>query len=147
VKKSLIAFFAAFLLSIGLTFLSLVTRASLSIAFQNNGAESLSINTLVGMFFNLVGLAAFFAVFYFLANNNKIQAIKSTIIAVLLGVILGPAILYLFNIILYPSYLGIYLSLASSSAVSSVFGFFFPALTALLFVELKEKKPNNNITV
>ena len=145
-KKSLIAFIAAFALSIGFTFLPLVTRASLSVVLQSNIAESLSINTLLSIFFSLIGLAVFFAIFYFLANNYKILALKSTIIAVLLGVTLGPAILYLLNIFLYRSYLDLYLSMAAGSAVSSVFQFFLPALTALLFVELREKKSSNNLT-
>lgn len=144
-KKSLIAFIVAFALSIVFTLLTLVSRASLSVLLQSNIVESLSTNTLLDIFFSLVGLAVFFAVFYFLANNNKIKAIKSTIIAMLLGVMLGPAILYLLNIFLYRFYLDIYLSLAVSSAVSSVFQFFLPALTALLFAELREKKLNNNL--
>ena len=146
VKKALIAFIVAFALSTGFTFLSLVTRASLSVALQSNIAESLSINELLSIFFGLVGLALFFVVFYFLANNNRIIAIKSTIIALLLGVTLGPVILDLFNIFLYPSYLGIYLNVAVGSAVSSVFQFFFPALTALLFVELKERKAKDSFS-
>lgn len=146
-KKSLIAFIVAFVLSIGFTILSLATKAALYVALQDNLLDSLPINTLEGMVFSLVGLGVFFVVFYFLANNSKIIANKSTIIAMLLGVTLGPAILYLLNIFLYPSYPSIYLSMAAGSAVSSVFGFFFPALTALLFVELREKKPNNNLGV
>ena len=112
VKKNLIAFIIAFALSIGFTLLSLVTRASLSVVLQSDVAVSLSINTLLNIFFSLIGLALFFAVFYFLANNNKIKAVKSTIIAILLGVMLGPAILYLLNIFLYRFYLYTYLSLA-----------------------------------
>ena len=64
----------------------------------------------------------------------------------LLGVILGPPILYLFNIFLYPSYLGIYLNVAVGSAVSSVFQFFLPGLTALLLVELKERKAKDSFS-
>jgi hypothetical protein len=146
VKKSLITFIVALTLSTGFTFLSLVTRASLSVVLQSNIAESLSINVLLSIFFSLVGLAVFFVVFYFLAKNNKIIAIKSTIIAMLLGVTLGPAILDLFNIFLYPSYLGTYLNVALGSAVSSVFQFFFPALTVLLFVELKERKAKDSFS-
>jgi hypothetical protein len=146
VKKSVIAFIVAFGLSIGFTLLSLAIRASFSIELQSSIAESLSINTLLGIFTSLVGLAGFFVVFYFLANNNKILAVKSTIIAILLGVTLGSAILFLLNIFLYSSYVVIYLNNAAGSAVTSVFQFFLPALTALMFVELKEKKTNSNLT-
>jgi hypothetical protein len=146
-KKSLIVFVVAFVLSIGFTFLPLVTRAALTVVLQNNIAESLSINTLISTFFSLAGLAIFFIVFYFLANRNKILTVKSTIIALLSGVILGSVILYLLAIVPYRNYLEIYLSLAAGSSVSSVFQFFLPALTALLFAELREKKSNNGLTV
>lgn len=146
VKKSIITFIVAFSLSIGFTVLPLVTRASLSVMLQSNIAQSLSINTLISIFFSLIGLAVFFVIFYLLANNIKILAVKSTIIALLLGVTIGPAILYLINIFLYNGFL-IYLSMAANSAVSSVFLFFLPALTALLYAELREKKSNNNSTV
>jgi hypothetical protein len=144
-KKSLIVFIVAFALSIGFTILSFAARASLSAALQSSIAESLSINTLLDVLLSLMELAVFFVVFYFLANNNKIMAVKSTIIAMLLGVTLGPAILYLVNIFLYSSHLDVYLSMALGSAVSSVFQFFLPALTALLFVELRQEKSNNNL--
>jgi len=146
VKKSVIAFIVAFSLSIGFTLLSLAIRASFSIALQSRLAESLSINTLLGIFSSLVGLAGFFVVFYFLANNNKILAVKSTIMAILLGVTLGSAILFLLNIFLYSSYVVIYLNNAVGYAVTSVFQFFLPALTAIMFVELREKKTNSNLT-
>ena len=145
-KKSVIAFIVAFSLSIGFTLLSLAIRASFSIALQSRLAESLSINTLLGIFSSLVGLAGFFVVFYFLANNNKILAVKSTIMAILLGVTLGSAILFLLNIFLYSSYVVIYLNNAVGYAVTSVFQFFLPALTAIMFVELREKKTNSNLT-
>lgn len=136
-KKPLIVFGVAFGLSILFTLLPLLFRAVTSLSFSSStDAEFLSINTAISLFFDLAGPAVFFVVFYFLAKNIKIQAVKSAIIAVLLGATLGTAFLYLLNIFLYRSYLGIYLELAASSVVPSVFQFFFPALTALLFVEL-----------
>ncbi|MGE5574784.1 MAG: hypothetical protein ACM3UL_01490 [Ignavibacteria bacterium] len=136
-KKSLIVFIVAFGLSIALTFLPLVPKTVVS---QSSIAGSISVNTLFSLFFGLVGLALFFAVFYFLANNNKIPVSKSTIIALLLGVTIGSAIVYLLNVFLYQSYVGLYLSMAVNSSVSGVFQFFFPALTALMYAELRETR-------
>jgi hypothetical protein len=143
VKKSVI-FIIAFILSIVFTFIPSIVRASFSKLLQSSIA-AIPFSTLLSILFSLVGLAVFFSLFYYLAKNMKINAVKPTVIAILLGVMLGPAILSLLNILLYPSsYFGIYISMAVGSAVSAIFGFFFPALTALLFVELREKKSNNN---
>jgi hypothetical protein len=147
VKKSLIAFLVAFGLSIAFTFLPLIARVTFSVELQTDIAESLAMNTWLGLFFSLLGLSVFFVVFYFLANNNKMLASKSTIIAILLGVTLGPAILYLLNIFLYRFYLALYLNLAASAAVSGVFMFFLPALIALIYAELRERKSSNNLAV
>jgi hypothetical protein len=142
-KKPLIVFFVSFGLSIAFTFLPLITS---TVGLRGSIAESISINTLLGLFFGLVGLSLFFAIFYFLANNNAIVASKTTIIALLLGVTLGAAMLHLLNILLYQSYLGLYLNMAVDSSISGVFQFFFPALTALLFAELRKKKSINNMS-
>jgi hypothetical protein len=151
-KKFLIAFAVAFVLSVGLTFLTLAARVSL-VLFQSNVAELLSIVTLLGISLSLVGLAVFFVVFYFLAKNVKVTAVKSTIISTLLGVILGPItanfiILYLVAMVAHVEAAAapVLLSLAAGSLVSSVSQFFLPALTALLFVELKEKRLSNSLT-
>ena len=144
-KKSLIAFFVAFALSIGFTFLPLVTRALLSGVLQSNFDEAVYINLLISIIFMLVGLSVFFVVFYFLANNNNILAVKSTVAALLLGVTLGTAISILPNIFFYSSYYSLYLNWAAGSAVLSIFQFFFPALTALLYVELKDRKLNSSL--
>ena len=146
-KKSLIAFLAAFALSIVFTLLPLIARASFSVELQTDILESLFVNTWLGLFFSLLGLSVFFVVFYFLANNNKMLASKSTTIAMLLGVTLGPALLYLLNIFLYRFYLGLYLNLAAGAAVSGVFMFFLPALTALMYAELRERKSSNSLAV
>jgi hypothetical protein len=86
VQKPLIVFIIAFALSIGLTVLPLVPR---TVILQSTISQSISINTLINLFFSLIGLAIFFAVFYFLASNNKVIASKSTITALLLAVTLG----------------------------------------------------------
>jgi hypothetical protein len=143
-KKSLIAFMISFVLSIGFTYVSLLARASLLI-FETNFSANVTVDHLIGIFVSLAGFAMFFGVFYFLANNGKVQVMKSTVIAILLGTMLGPAIFYLVNIFLYQTLLGVYISLAASSAVTAVFQFFLPALTALMYVELREKKVINKL--
>ncbi len=143
-KKSLILFMISFALSIGFTFVSLFARASV-LVFGTNFSANVSVDHLVGIFVSLAGLAMFFSVFYFLAKNSKIQVMKSTVTAILLGTMLGPAIFYVVNIFLYQSIIGVYLSLAASSAVTAVFQFFLPALTALMYVELREKQAINKL--
>jgi len=97
---------------------------------------------LISAFCDLLGLAVFFVVFYFIAKVNKISAAKSTIAAMLLGVILGSASPYLVSMATYRTAQIVYLNFAASSSLFNVFGLFLPALTALLFAELREKKIN-----
>ena len=143
-KKSLIILMVSFALSIGFTFISIFARASFSISMENNFVSNNMILNLISIFVSLAGLAMFFGVFYFLANSGKVQVMKSTVIAILLGTMLGPAIFYLGNIFLYQN-LGIYISLGAGSAVTAVFQFFLPALTALMYVELREKQASNKL--
>ena len=143
-KKSLIVFMISFALSIGFTFVSLFARASF-LVFETNFSANVSVDHLISIFVSLAGLAMFFSVFYFLAKNCKIKVMKFTVTAILLGAMLGPAIFYLVNIFLYQTLIGVYLSLAASSAVTAVFQFFFPALTALMYVELREKQAINKL--
>jgi len=147
VKKSLLVFCVALALSIGFTFLLLLMRAVFSVALQSNIAESLSVSTLINAFVDLLGLAVFFVVFYFMAKVNKISAVKSTITAMLLGVILGSAILYLVSMPIYRTTPIVYLNFAANSSLFNVFGLFLPALAALLFAELREKKIKYGLTV
>jgi len=146
-KKSLLSFCSAFALAIAFSLLSLISNVSLSVLLSGNISLSLANSTLITIFFSLGELAVFFGVFYFLAENYKITAMKTTVIAILLGAMLAPVVLYLPNTVFYQPYSSIYISLAAGSAISSIFQFFLPALTALLFVELRKNKSNNNPTV
>lgn len=139
-------FIAAFALSVGFAFLSIVTQVAISNSGLFNSANGFqSIFALSGMFVDLGGLAVFFTVFYFIAKNAKIQAAKSITIALLLGVFVGSVIPYLVSIVTYQTYLALYLSLVAGSLASSVFLYFLPSVTAMLFVELREKKSKNNL--
>jgi len=149
-KKSVVTLIVAFALSIGFTILNRVSSTSLSTVFGNNVAEILTFGTWITLSLNIATLAVFFAVFYFLAKNQKIMVVKSTIIAMVLGVVLGSAILNTIAIIQYNVYLSIYLDVlnaGASSVVYSIFQFFLPALTGLLFAELREIKSNDKLPV
>ena len=143
-KIALLVFVVAFSLSIALTILPL---AGSTIFPTGPLIETIAITSAIHIFFTLIGLASFFAIFYFLAIHFKIKASKTTIIALFLGVILGPESLMLLDILLYGNTSGIYSVVATVSAVSGVFQFFFPALSAILFAELKEKRSSDNLTV
>ena len=123
-KNYLLSFVSAFALAVVFSALSLISRASLSVLLTGSVIASLTNNTLLSIIFSLTGLVVFFAVFYFLAENYKITVMKSTVIATLLGVMLAPAFLYLFNIFLYQPLSAIYISLAAGSAVSRYFPVF-----------------------
>ncbi len=139
-KKYPIAFVVAFALSVGFAFLYLVTQSAVSNFVSPDSTYMYqAIFTLISIILSLLGFAVFFSVFYFLAKRTKMVAAKSTISAVLLGVLLGSAIPYLISIVTYPTYLVLYLSIAGSSLLSKAFQYFLPALTGLLFVELRER--------
>ncbi len=141
-NKSLIIFLVAFPLSTVFSFLPLIVR---TVVLPSSIAESISIDVVLNFFLSLIGLALFFAIFYFLANDKKIVVSKSTIIVLLFAVIVGPSIMDLLNVFFYFAYVDLYLSMAAGSILNGVFQFFFPALTALLFAELRAKRSSNNL--
>jgi len=63
----------------------------------------------------------------------------------LLGVLLGSAFPYLLSIVSFHTYLAVYLSIVAGSLLSGIFRYFLPALTGMLFAELREKKSGNNL--
>jgi hypothetical protein len=70
----------------------------------------------------------------------KIWATKPTVVLVFLGILLGLVLVYMSNAFLYSSFFMVYVNLTIGAIFSSIFQYFLPAVTALLFVELKEKK-------
>ena len=132
-KKALITFIFAFVLSLGLRSIDSLTLRTL--IGYNLGSEV----TFVGiyLFTALVEPALFFTVFYFLAYRTKTTTNKSTTIALLLGAFLGSTIIVLF----YRT--SLLVGAVLSFLYFIVFVNFFPALIALLFVELREKKSKN----
>jgi hypothetical protein len=137
-QKSLLAFAVAFALSAIFSLLSLMIRLGLLTSISPSTITSVSaIAILTNAFFCLAVFASFFAVFYFLAKIGQIKAGKSIVFALLIGVLLGPLAIY--------QLLQIYLNIAGS-LVTSIFMYFLPALTALLFAQWREKKSNHNVT-
>ena len=103
----------------------------------------------------LVSVSAAFATFYYLERKTKIKVDKSITLALFFGLLVGVAVGYLI--------LAISLTFASNAAfpwvayiegyvsdisglVSAVFELFFPALVALLFVELRKKSPHKDLS-
>ena len=139
-QKSLLAFAVAFALSAIFSLLSLMVRLGLLTSISPSTITSISaIAILTNAFFCLAVLASFFAVFYFLAKIDQIKAGKAIVFALLIGVLLGPLVLYQLLQMLY-------LNIAGSLVTTSIFMYFLPALTALLFAQWKEKKSNHNLT-
>ena len=137
-QKSLLAFAVAFALSAMFSLLSLMTRLGLLTSISPSTITSVSaIAMLTNAFFCLAVLASFFAVFYFLAKISQVKAGKAIVFALLIGALLGPLAIY--------QLLQIYLNIAGP-LVTSIFIYFLPALTALLFAQWREKKSNHNVT-
>jgi len=139
VNKSLVAFVAAFVLSALFAFLSVVSQISLLTSLAPEAIGGIALSNVVGVLFDLVCLGVFFGAFYFLGKNN-ITASKSTIISMLLGVMMGSAILYLSSLFTFNTSFVFYLTLLAGTLVTAVFQYFLPGLTALLFVELRQNK-------
>ena len=124
----------------GFTYLSSSRFGAFSL-FSVTLYEAIPIFTLSSMLFNLVLLAVVFGVFYFLADRFNMRASKSTVIALLLGVIFGSAINDL--LVISPQYYNMYTSIiVASSSFGGIFEFFLPSIIALLFVELKHEQAN-----
>jgi Na+/H+-translocating membrane pyrophosphatase len=152
-KKSLIVFAVALALSLVLILLSLlggmimIIYASPSLVGTMNNAFSL--------LYLLVSVFAAFAVFYYLGRKTKIKVVKSITLALFFGLLVGVLVGYL---ILFISLT--FISNASFSWVTSikanisdisgllnpVFELFFPALAALLFVDLRERNSHNDLS-
>ncbi len=129
-NKSLLAFAVAFGLSLGFSLVSLVVRGAL-----------LTFATPTNILIAVSGLVAFFGAFYLLAHETKTYASKSTALAVLLGVLLGPLIPITVN----PASPVLYLTIIGGSMISGVILFFLPATAALLYAEWRTKKSSSSL--
>jgi hypothetical protein len=133
-KKPLLTFAVAFAVSAIFSFLSLMVRLGLLTSISPNTITGISaVAILTNAFFWLAVLGSFFAVFYFLAKIGQANAGKSTVFALLMGVLLGPLVVYQLLQMLY-------VNIAGLLVTTSIFMYFLPALTALFFVLWREKR-------
>ena len=131
-KKTLIAFLVAFGLTIACTVLKLIVSTTSALSFFLLAFTNLSTITIT-----LLVIGIFFGIFYLLANTTNLVARKSTTLAILLGITIGGFVsVFLFwtGSPLFPA------SVYASFITSSFILYFFPSLTALLLVELRNKK-------
>ena len=89
----------------------------------------------------LIVLPAVFVPFYFLAKKGKIKAEKPIVLALILGLLIGN----LFNQLSFDFQVNLFFLNSDifnylNSLSVNLFFLLFPALTAFLFVELKENK-------
>jgi hypothetical protein len=133
-QKPLLIFAAAFAVSAIFSFLSLTARLGLLTSISPSTITSISaIAILTNAFFWVAVLASFFAVFYFLAQMGQANAGKSSILALLVGVLTGPLVIYQLLQILYVNNAGFLVT-------TSIFMYFLPASAALFLVHWKEKR-------
>jgi hypothetical protein len=85
-------------------------------------------------------IGIFFGIFYLLANTKNVVAKKSTTIAILLGIILGGAGSVFILLKDFAFAIFVTADIFTSFITSSFVLYFFPSLTALLLVELNNKK-------
>ncbi len=129
-KKALITFLVAFGLTVAISALRLI-----------GGAAAISPFLTSNVIITIVGIGLFFSVFYLLANTTQIAANKATIIALILGVLLGSAVSV---ILLWTSSVLWYFSAILWSALFfGIIQYFIPALIALFFADFRSKKAKN----
>jgi hypothetical protein len=151
-KKSLIVFFVAIALYIGLSFLSAFVTSLRSEIFSNSlnvSSSGVLLQAAYGVVFSLIEVVVVFSVFYYLGKRAKIQVVKSTTLALIFGLLIGSFILLAISAVsIYSSVQGFsYIWLTFSSilgfASSTFFYLFFPALSALMFAKLNVKNSAN----
>lgn len=142
-KKPIVTFTVALLLSVIATFISPLFRLYDNSA---NIANYILDNTMISIVRILITLSLFFGVFYFLASKRKIRAVKFTAISIIAGVLLGSAIVYMSNILLYGQFIT-YLALTVGAFITAIIEYFFPSIIALMFVELKDKRANDKLNI
>ena len=158
-KKSLIVFVVALALSLVLILLSLlgdiIMSSLLSASIYVSPSLVDTINKAFSFLYLLVSVFAAFAVFYYLGRKTKIKVVKSITLALFFGLLIGViagnlifviSISFIFNVgFSSAAYIEVYIS-DISGLFSAVFELFFPALVALLFVNLRERNSHNDLS-
>lgn len=146
-KKTLIAFAIAFLLALGLSSLYYIFTNTFLRYFASNISFETSVvfNIILTLIIYSVGIVLSFVVFYFSALRIEIRASKETTLSIFLGSLTGALLFVLVDsTVLNPptfyTYSIILVNVAVFCSLVGVFLCFFPALIAVLYAELKEKK-------
>jgi hypothetical protein len=100
---------------------------------------SSSFDQAFSLLYYLVSIFGSFALFYFLGRTAKIKVVEYVILALFSGLLVGNLVSSVFLNLYSLSYLVSYLEDKILSIIDIVFRLFFPALAALLFVELRAK--------
>jgi hypothetical protein len=159
-KKSLIIFAVAFALPMVLALLSLlglfiiVTSSTSSSSILSSPSLLDAENQAFSLVYFLVSVFAAFALFYFLGKKIKINVVKSVTLALFIGLLIGILVGDLMTVTLFYVFSGGFSWVASievyisdiSGLLSRAFELFFPALVALLFVELRERNSHNELS-
>jgi hypothetical protein len=141
-KRSLIVFAVALALPLGLLLLSYFGYI-IQISYPSSSS---SFDQAFSLLYYLVSIFGSFALFYFLGKTTEIKVVKSIILALSFGFLVGSLISSLFITSFSVSSLVAYLENKILGIIDVVFRLFFPALAGLLFVELRAKEPNNALT-
>ncbi len=158
-KKSLIVFVVALALSLVLILLSLlgvIIMSSVSSA-SIYASPSLvdTINNAFSFLYLLVSVFAAFAMFYYLGRRTKIKVVKSTTLALFFGLLVGVLVGYLILVVSLTFIFNADFSWVAniegyisdiSGLLNPVLELFFPALVALLFVDLRERNSHNDLS-
>jgi len=158
-KKSLIIFAVAFALPLALGLISLlglfiITSSTSSSSILSSPSLLDTENQAFSLVYFLVSVFAAFALFYFLGKKTKIYVVKSVTLALFTGLLIGILVGDLITVTLFYIFSGGFSWVASidvyisdiSELLSRAFELFFPALVALLFVELRERNSHNELS-
>jgi hypothetical protein len=103
----------------------------------------------------LVSVFAAFGMFYYLGRKTRIKVVKSITLALFFGLLVGVLVGYLILVVSLTLIFNAGFSWVAniegyisdvSGLLRSVFELFFPALVALLFVDLKERNSRNDLS-
>lgn len=141
-KRSLIVFAVALALPLGLLLLSYFGY----MIQRSYPSSSSSFDQAFSLLYYLVSIFGSFALFYFLGKTTKIQVVKSVILALFFGFLVGNLISSPFLTSFSVSSIVSYFENKILGIIDIVLRLFFPALTGLLFVELRAKEPDNALT-
>ena len=114
-----------------------------------------TINNAFSFLYLLVSVFAAFGMFYYLGRKTKIKVVKSVTLALFFGLLVGVLVGYLILVVSLTLIANASFSWVAniegyisdvSGLLRSVFELFFPALVALLFVDLKERNSRNDLS-